>query len=621
MIIRAATFIAAIACFAARSTAADVPVTRGGEGEGGRGRGKRPGGGAGEGEGGADGSPRGKTVLVRMRKDKEGGAAALAGACAEAAAAAGGEVAAVYDAVLHGCALRMPSGEGEAYSASVRTMAANPRVMAMEEDQRVYASSSWGLDRVNQCELPLDSSAGKVDAAGVRVYVLDTGIAAGHSDFSGVIDPSSACHANTMEDGASPFDDGNGHGTHVAGTACGASYGVARGCDLCAVRVLGSDGSGSWAGVLGGINHAVRDCGGRRCVANMSLGGGFSPMLNAAVAEAVDAGVVMVVAAGNENDDACDYSPAAELKAVSVGATDPGDARAWFSNYGPCVDVYAPGSDIASAWIGSPTASNSQSGTSMASPHVAGIAAGLLREDAGADVQALLAARAQALSGNRLLATAVPGGCGGAPPTPPPTPCTQSAVTVIVTTGDFPSETSWDVVDQCGGGGVVAGRPVAYYRQPLTRHEEELCLPAGRYAFTIRDAEGDGMCCAYGRGGYEVRVDGVTQVTGDGDFGAQRVHVFGSCGAPPTPPPTSPPPPPPPPATPPPTNPPPPAAAPPATNPPPSATPPASTTPPSVIPSTTAPGKAGKGNKGGKGAGKVQKRRRKKLGRAINPFD
>ena len=158
------------------------------------------------------------------------------------------------------------------------------------------------------------------------------------------------------------------YSTHVASTTCGHTYGVSENCDLCAVKVLTTSGSGSLAGVIAGVEHVVGNCGGARCVVNMSLGGGKSAAVNAAVAAAFDKGVTVVVAAGNDNADACNYSPASEPKAITVGSTTDTDDRSSFSNKGSCVDVYAPGSSIKAAWIGSNIATNTISGTSMASP-------------------------------------------------------------------------------------------------------------------------------------------------------------------------------------------------------------------------------------------------------------
>ena len=159
------------------------------------------------------------------------------------------------------------------------------------------------------------------------------------------------------------------YSTHVASTTCGKTYGVAKDCDLCAVKVLSNLGSGSISGVIEGVDHVAANCpAGMKCVANMSLGGGFSQSLNNAVAAAVTAGVTMVVAAGNENSNACNKSPASAATAITVGSTTSSDARSSFSNFGECLDIYAPGSAIKAAWTGSATATNTISGTSMASP-------------------------------------------------------------------------------------------------------------------------------------------------------------------------------------------------------------------------------------------------------------
>jgi len=179
--------------------------------------------------------------------------------------------------------------------------------------------------------------------------------------------------------------DGNGHGTHVAGTMVGSRYGVSKNTTIVAVKVLRSNGSGSMSDVVRGVeyvseSHLLAQQGGKKgaSVANMSLGGGYSRALNMAVDGAVDSGVHFAVAAGNDDSDACGYSPASAENAISVGASTIDDERAWFSNKGKCVDVFAPGKDITSTWIGSPTSTNTISGTSMASPHVAGLLAYML---------------------------------------------------------------------------------------------------------------------------------------------------------------------------------------------------------------------------------------------------
>jgi subtilisin family serine protease len=209
------------------------------------------------------------------------------------------------------------------------------------------------------------------DGAGILAYVIDTGIYCGNNDF--VTKQTGTC-INGVDYVDGSHIDGHGHGTHVAGTVGGQKYGVAKEVDLIAVRVLDNNGSGSWANVISGINWSLADSINRQKpgVANMSLGGGFSQSVNSAVEAAVAGGLHIVVAAGNSNDNACNYSPASAPSAITVGATDISDYRASYSNYGSCLDIFGPGTNIKSAWIGSPDATNTISGTSMASPHVAG---------------------------------------------------------------------------------------------------------------------------------------------------------------------------------------------------------------------------------------------------------
>jgi subtilisin family serine protease len=262
-------------------------------------------------------------------------------------------------------------------TAALQALRNNPNVDYIEADQTVALKQTspqnqvtWGLDRIDQADRPLSSQYYfNYTGAGVSAFIIDTGIRADHIEFSGRLKPG----YNAVPD-TNGTNDCNGHGTHVAGTVGGATWGVAKGVSLIPVRVLDCTGSGSYSGVIAGIDWVAGSTL-RPAVANMSLGGGLSSSVNAAVAGAVSKGVTMVVAAGNSGADACSYSPASEPSAITVGATDSSDARASYSNYGTCVDMFAPGTNITSAWPTSATATNTISGTSMASPHVAGVAA------------------------------------------------------------------------------------------------------------------------------------------------------------------------------------------------------------------------------------------------------
>lgn len=305
----------------------------------------------------------------------------------------------------------------------------------------VTAYVPWGLDRVNDCDLPLDGVVTKQNAEGTKVFILDTGIRTTHNDLKKDDETtmvSSSCSTDFMDDGGYDYD-GHGHGTHVASTACGKDYGVAENCVLCAVKVMDRYGSGTWSAVIAGVDYVKTTCPNGGCVANMSLGGGAYSQVDDAVNEAVEAGNIFVVAAGNSNANACNYSPARAANAITVGSTTHTDARSSYSNYGTCLDIYAPGSSIQAASSTSDTSYITMSGTSMASPHVAGLAAGILGSGvvSPADVQTELEKAAasgkvsDAKTGSpNLLAVIDPAGdCPTPGPTPAPTPGPTSAPT------------------------------------------------------------------------------------------------------------------------------------------------------------------------------------------------
>ncbi len=308
----------------------------------------------------------------------------------------------VYTNTLKGFAATLPE-------AAVQALRQHPNVNYVEQDQTVslnglQASATWGLDRIDQVTRPLSSTYEyNYNGAGVHAFIIDTGIRADHTEFTGRLKPG----ANFIPESTGVIvsgntNDCNGHGTHVAGTVGGTTYGVAKGVSLIPVRVLDCAGSGSFSGVISGIDWVAGSTL-RPAVANLSLGGGKSLSVNAAVAAAVGKGVTMVVAAGNSNANACNYSPASEPSAITVGATTSSDARdTSYSNYGSCVDIFAPGTAITSAWSTGSSATNTISGTSMASPHVAGVAALALAANTSATPAAVTAFLKNNASANQI---------------------------------------------------------------------------------------------------------------------------------------------------------------------------------------------------------------------------
>ncbi|WP_282108432.1 S8 family peptidase [Streptomyces sp. B93] len=316
--------------------------------------------------------------------------------------------------------------EVEASEAEAKRLAADPAVASVVQNRTFTIAAtqpnppSWGLDRIDQRNLPLNSSYTYPDSAGqgVTAYIIDTGVRISHGDFGG-----RASYGYDAVDNDNTAQDGNGHGTHVAGTVAGNAYGVAKKARVVGVRVLNNSGSGTTAQVVAGIDWVARNAV-KPAVANMSLGGGADTALDTAVRNAVASGVTFAVAAGNESTNASTRSPARVTEAITVGATTSSDARASYSNYGTVLDLFAPGSSITSAWHTSDSATNTISGTSMATPHVAGAAALYLADNPSATPSqvssALVAAATPNVVGNpgsgspnRLLYV------GGGPVTPP----------------------------------------------------------------------------------------------------------------------------------------------------------------------------------------------------------
>ncbi|MFV2104436.1 S8 family peptidase [Micromonospora sp. LOL_024] len=315
----------------------------------------------------AGGATAVESSYIIVFKDSEVSRATVGSAVDRLLRRHGGATARTYSSAIRGAEMRVSA------RAAAR-IAADPAVAYVEQNHVVSVAGtqtnppSWGLDRIDQRNLPLNNSYTYPNTAtNVTSYVIDTGIRITHSDFGG----RATWGTNAVD---SNNTDCNGHGTHVAGTVGGSAYGVAKATRLVAVKVLNCAGSGTNAGVIAGVDWVTTNAV-KPAVANMSLGGGASSALDNAVANSINSGVTYALAAGNSNANACYTSPARTPAAITVGATTSTDARASYSNYGNCLDIFAPGSSITAPWMTNDTSTNTISGTSMASPHVAGAAA------------------------------------------------------------------------------------------------------------------------------------------------------------------------------------------------------------------------------------------------------
>ena len=390
------------------------------------------------------------------------------------AAKLGGKVKYTYHAALRGMAIELPD-------AAAAALSREPSVASVEQDQvmsivATQTGATWGIDRIDQHALPLDGSyTYNADGTGVTAYIIDTGILFSHSEFGG----RAVAGIDEVTSGGTAADC-NGHGTHVSGTVGGATYGVAKNVSLVAVRVLDCNGSGTTSGVVAGVDWVTAN---HRspAVANMSLGGGLSSTLDQAVSNSIASGVTYGIAAGNGNafgiaQDACTTSPADVSTAITVSATDNTDTKASWANYGTCVDIFAPGVNITSSWYTSTTATNTISGTSMATPHVVGSAALYLQ----ANPTATPAQVASALTGNATAGVVKSGGSGSpnlllytgfitaTPSTAPPVASFTSSCSGLTCNFDASGSTAlstatyaWDFGDATTGAGKTTSHSYA----------------------------------------------------------------------------------------------------------------------------------------------------------------
>ncbi|MEN9865263.1 MAG: hypothetical protein RL748_853 [Pseudomonadota bacterium] len=402
----------------------------------------------------------------------------------------GASVDRTYQHAIKGAAVTMDLKQAQA-------MAQDPSVAYIEQDQRIsvvatQTNATWGIDRIDQTNLPLSKTYTYPSSAGVHAYVIDTGLRSTHTEFSGRVGNG----YDAVKDG-NGTNDCQGHGTHVAGTVGGKTWGVAKDVTIHPVRVLGCDGSGTNSGVIAGMDWVVANHA-KPAVANMSLGGGASQATDDAIARMTNAGVVTVVAAGNDSSNACNYSPARAASAITVGSTTNTDAMSSFSNYGTCVDVYGPGSNITSASRTSDTGSTSLSGTSMASPHVAGIAALYLSKNPSSTVSQVTSA---------ILTNALNGKITGIP----------SGVNKFVN------------IEFLNGGVVVdpaitltSGTPVAVALAKSAAKTYKIVVPAGKTSVTFKMSGGTGDGDLYAKVGSAPTTTSYTKKS-DGSTNAETI--------------------------------------------------------------------------------------------------